>query len=438
MIPKDSPAAPGTKDTTAAAAAREAGPAGTVPQAEIPAQEEPQTAAATELIYREEAEKLPQSAQTAPRPAAQPQTRQETTAEAAAREVGHAGTVPQAAIPAREDAPADAPAELIYREEAGETAQTVPYPASQPQPQREPRRASPTAQQIRERADERRAVTEPTEPYAAAAIPRGGAPEQETGASEAEPAAELALPAEPEARTEAPAQLVFREDTEETPPRGAERPAVPLPARTVRSDAAARQAAMQAADGRSGQTPHTVPQTLRDIRVASPHDAESIQSPERIAEAIPAPEPTPTAEQPELYFAAAGQTEARAAEDAPARPTQKPAREEKTELPGWAKELLERSGVTDTASQTVVFSSAADAAKNARQINWSAPVTANPIMQRSRDGSGPADLTFKERGEAEETPYKPQISDAELQRTADKVYRMIEERLRRELRRSGR
>ena len=39
---------------------------------------------------------------------------------------------------------------------------------------------------------------------------------------------------------------------------------------------------------------------------------------------------------------------------------------------------------------------------------------------------------------AEEAPKRQPISDAEIQRTADKVYRILEERLRRELRRSGR
>jgi hypothetical protein len=56
----------------------------------------------------------------------------------------------------------------------------------------------------------------------------------------------------------------------------------------------------------------------------------------------------------------------------------------------------------------------------------------------NRRASGPAELSFVEHAQPEESAYRQPISDAELQRTADKVYRLIEERLRRELRRSGR
>ncbi len=61
---------------------------------------------------------------------------------------------------------------------------------------------------------------------------------------------------------------------------------------------------------------------------------------------------------------------------------------------------------------------------------------ANPVQSAKR--TGPAELSFRERGETEESAARQTISDAELQRTADKVYKIIEERLRRELRRSGR
>ena len=40
-------------------------------------------------------------------------------------------------------------------------------------------------------------------------------------------------------------------------------------------------------------------------------------------------------------------------------------------------------------------------------------------------------------GEGPQTRQEVRVSDAEIQRTADKVYRMIEERLRRERRRLG-
>ena len=51
----------------------------------------------------------------------------------------------------------------------------------------------------------------------------------------------------------------------------------------------------------------------------------------------------------------------------------------------------------------------------------------------------PAEMQHKQRAETDEQdPRRKMEREAELRRTADRVYRMIEERLRRELRRSGR
>lgn len=65
-----------------------------------------------------------------------------------------------------------------------------------------------------------------------------------------------------------------------------------------------------------------------------------------------------------------------------------------------------------------------------RQIQWTAPAAA----------PRPADITYRAKPPAEAAPPVQQatLSDRELRRAADKIYRMIEERLRREMRRSGR
>ena len=441
---------------------QERGAAGETPQTAIPAQEEPQTAAPAELVFQNEMKAanpaapqaaIPQQTQREARQAqaaAQParERAEERNAAAESREP-RAAVVPggteipaeeipaaepgRAAIPAQEGPQnAAAPAELVYREKAEElqqSARTAPQDALPAQPRREARQTSPEERPTPERAYERRAAEE----------------NGETGTAKdaaGEAAARLAVPAQPEALSGTPAQLVFREETGETPPRGAEAPAAALPVRIVPPDAAARQTAARTASESGRPAQRAVRQTLRDIRVAAPHDAEPepyAGKTERIAEAVPAPEPAQTPGQTELFFAETPKTDARAAEEAAARPTEKPARAEKTErMPAWAKELLEQSGVTDSVQQADVFRSAESAARSGRQITWSAPAMPNPVMKANEDRSGPADLMFREHREAAETPYRPQISDAELQRTADRVYRMIEERLRRELRRSGR
>lgn len=181
---------------------------------------------------------------------------------------------------------------------------------------------------------------------------------------------------------------------------------------------------------------------MRDMRVAAAQSArpkahaprpmthirqQLISHPE--ASAIPASEENTPREPLELFFA----TSAAVAENTPpaARPTERAKQESEAErLPAWAKELMEQSGITDTAQQSAVFSGAAS-----RQMNWTAAMPAQP---QGKPITNPPELSFKEHMESEEPLYRRQISDAELRRTADKVYRMIEERLRRELRRSGR
>lgn len=137
-----------------------------------------------------------------------------------------------------------------------------------------------------------------------------------------------------------------------------------------------------------------------------------------------------------LVFAPLVQSAEEKPQETLARPTQK-AEESKTEsLPNWAKELLDKAGVTDTAQQVAAFNGRIDGANAGRQISWTAP-TAAP-KKANQTIAQPAELSFRERSETEEASSGFRISEAEIQRTADKVYRIIEERLRRELRRSGR
>ena len=59
-------------------------------------------------------------------------------------------------------------------------------------------------------------------------------------------------------------------------------------------------------------------------------------------------------------------------------------------------------------------------------VQWTAPNYRPPA----------APMTYREKPGREER-QAPRISEAELQRTADRVYRMIEDRIRRERRRLG-
>ena len=104
-------------------------------------------------------------------------------------------------------------------------------------------------------------------------------------------------------------------------------------------------------------------------------------------------------------------------------------------LPAWARELLEKPP-----AQTA---GAAPSGQN-RQIQWTAPqavpVPAARTSPPANAAAVPPSLLHRERGGDDERSSAAQQAEreAEIRRTADKVYRIIEERLRRELRRSGR
>ena len=103
-------------------------------------------------------------------------------------------------------------------------------------------------------------------------------------------------------------------------------------------------------------------------------------------------------------------------------------------LPEWAQRFLQQPSETGGAAVQTAQHSAAGrkaAAPPAGQIEWTAP---NAVPQG-------AHIVFRDAVKPKEQQTAPQpvrLSDGELRRAADKVYRMIEDRLRKELRRSGR
>ena len=227
-----------------------------------------------------------------------------------------------------------------------------------------------------------------------------------------------------------PVALDFRREGERAAP-----PAVGAVARDIRMTAERGRRPLSGAARISGQTA-SLPGVSR--KGANPGAFPIPAAPEEGA--IPAPAPVPEAEMlpelSELVYAPTARTGDYGEGETPARPTRKAQEDKNDSLPVWAKELLEQAGVTDTAQQAAAFRGKLDGASGSRQISWNAPQAAAP--SRSREITQPAELSFKERSQREETASQPRITEAELQKTADRVYRILEERLRRELRRSGR
>lgn len=117
----------------------------------------------------------------------------------------------------------------------------------------------------------------------------------------------------------------------------------------------------------------------------------------------------------------------------PSQPSAPPVeRKEEPALPQWAQRLLEKPDTPDPRqSWRVAAASGQQPPPPAgRQIQWTAPAA---IPQAPH-------ITYRAMQPAEPVPPVPpaSISDRELRRATEKIYRMIEERLRRELRRSGR
>lgn len=112
--------------------------------------------------------------------------------------------------------------------------------------------------------------------------------------------------------------------------------------------------------------------------------------------------------------------------------------------PEWVQRLLERTGKTQSAAADGSISWKADPT-----ATWSAPysipktglteaagMTASPVLPFAAPAV-PGETVFKDVQQGGAERETPRMSDAELRRTADRIYAMIEERLRKELRRSG-
>ena len=122
-------------------------------------------------------------------------------------------------------------------------------------------------------------------------------------------------------------------------------------------------------------------------------------------------------------------SQANPASEAAGQPEGAPAESEYVrKLPDWARRFL-RSG----AGEGQTMGSARNIASlpppaEEKAVQWQAPNYRPPA----------APITYREkRREEPERADAPKISEAELQRTADRVYRMIEDRIRRERRRLG-
>ena len=341
------------------------------------------------------------------------------------------GLTPAASTAIPAETPAEhstQPAELTYRQNA-EAQPGTPAEASAPQ---QPVSVIPSE-----------AEGSSPSPAASTAIPTESPAEQSiqsavlTYRAETETLAEQSIqPAEPAYREQA--------ETPSAPLRPltsgdrAIRPLRPTPqtARDIRMTAEHPRRPFTLREDRSpAQTAHgSAPaeaQTAALIPPAAPDETDLTAGP--LPAALPGRETEGPVDPPELFFAAQPVGAQPPAEPSAVPPAQQSGRPEA--LPSWAKELLEQSGVTDTVKQSAVFHGRS-AASETRQITWTAPGL--PGRQNDTAPGSPAGSAFRERGAAEEpSPRKP-VSDAELQRTADKVYKIIEERLRRELRRSGR
>lgn len=103
-------------------------------------------------------------------------------------------------------------------------------------------------------------------------------------------------------------------------------------------------------------------------------------------------------------------------------------------LPDWARRFLQEGGAAP--GGTPPMGVARDIAtlpppETGDTVQWTAPNYQPPQTP----------MTYREKGKGEadqpQTPGQVRISEAEIQQTADKVYRIIEDRIRRERRRLG-
>ena len=117
------------------------------------------------------------------------------------------------------------------------------------------------------------------------------------------------------------------------------------------------------------------------------------------------------------------------------------------ELPEWAQNVLRQNGgQLPQGVQSDRFRRTASAGQQSGtgngQINWSAPYAFPPGAHSGAEGAaaaGQSPMVFRQKdsGEPESSPRRQEIDERTVRSMADKVYRIIEERLRKELRRGG-
>ena len=184
---------------------------------------------------------------------------------------------------------------------------------------------------------------------------------------------------------------------------------------------------------------------LRDIRTTFSRRQDEPRSWAENAAPVAIPTAGQTwAGQVELSFA---QPAGEQAQTSPVPRREGPKGRDLSALPQWARELMEKPAGPAAGSWSWQGGKAPGGdnpervrgrAAPGNTIQWTAPGAISP------DGdvtSRPASIQYRQRAAQEEKPEiqrRAGLSEAEMQRTADKVYRIIEERLRRELRRSGR
>ena len=102
-------------------------------------------------------------------------------------------------------------------------------------------------------------------------------------------------------------------------------------------------------------------------------------------------------------------------------------------LPDWARRFL-REGDGQSGAHEPSMSTARDISSLPREeqtgktVQWTAPGYRPPE----------APITYREKKQADQAaPPQPRLSEAEMQRAADRIYQMIEDRIRRERRRLG-
>ena len=115
------------------------------------------------------------------------------------------------------------------------------------------------------------------------------------------------------------------------------------------------------------------------------------------------------------------------------------------ELPSWARAVLRQNGgqLPPPGAQSEPFDSK-KAGASGGHINWSAPYAIPPGMRPAEKGrtspdAGQSAMVFRNLNEAEreQTQRGGELDERTARKMAEKVYKIIEERLRKELRRGG-